>query len=78
MSVRPSSVVPGPRAAAGRAYFVDTISVLVVEMIGDPNETYTIHWPRDVPSLPARACHGLTGTQRHDRPSVLAVVTTGT
>ncbi|GIF72525.1 SMI1/KNR4 family protein [Asanoa siamensis] len=27
---------------------------LVVEMIGDPGGTYTIHWSRDVPSLPAR------------------------
>lgn len=27
---------------------------LVVEMIGDPVGTYTIHWSRDVPSLPAR------------------------
>ncbi|MBL7256118.1 SMI1/KNR4 family protein [Paractinoplanes lichenicola] len=27
---------------------------LVLEMIGDPDGTYTIHWSRDVPSLPAR------------------------
>ncbi|BCY11744.1 SMI1/KNR4 family protein [Actinoplanes sp. L3-i22] len=27
---------------------------LVVEMIGSPDRTYTIHWSRDVPSLPAR------------------------
>lgn len=27
---------------------------LVVELIGDPDGTYTIHWSRDVPSLPAR------------------------
>ncbi|MEU4690669.1 SMI1/KNR4 family protein [Actinoplanes sp. NPDC023714] len=27
---------------------------MVVEMIGDPDGTYTIHWSRDVPSLPAR------------------------
>ncbi|WP_285474959.1 SMI1/KNR4 family protein [Actinoplanes sp. NBRC 101535] len=27
---------------------------LVFEMIGDPDGTYTIHWSRDVPSLPAR------------------------
>ncbi|WP_433553455.1 SMI1/KNR4 family protein [Micromonospora zamorensis] len=27
---------------------------LVVEMIGDPSGPYTIHWSRDVPSLPAR------------------------
>ncbi|BEL05554.1 hypothetical protein Q0Z83_037450 [Actinoplanes sichuanensis] len=27
---------------------------LVIEMLGDPNGTYTTHWSRDVPSLPAR------------------------
>lgn len=27
---------------------------LVIEMIGDLNRTYTIHWSRDIPSLPAR------------------------
>jgi cell wall assembly regulator SMI1 len=34
------------RGVAGRG--------LVFEMIGDPDGTYTIHWSRDVPSLPAR------------------------
>jgi cell wall assembly regulator SMI1 len=27
---------------------------LVLEMIGDPDGSYTIHWSRDLPSLPAR------------------------
>ncbi|WP_436532007.1 SMI1/KNR4 family protein [Actinoplanes sp. HUAS TT8] len=27
---------------------------MVLEMIGDPNGIYTIHWSRDLPSLPAR------------------------
>ncbi|MEU4220438.1 SMI1/KNR4 family protein [Actinoplanes sp. NPDC026623] len=34
------------RTVAGRG--------LVIEVIGDPDGNYTVHWARDVPSLPAR------------------------
>jgi cell wall assembly regulator SMI1 len=52
---------------------------LVVEMIGDPDGTYTIHWSRDVPSLPARIVldesYRLPG---HERPPARAPGTTDT
>ncbi|GIE91410.1 SMI1/KNR4 family protein [Actinoplanes regularis] len=52
---------------------------LVLEMIGDPNGTYTIHWSRDIPSLPARIIldegYRLPG---HERPPAREPGTTDT
>ncbi|MEU4424470.1 SMI1/KNR4 family protein [Actinoplanes sp. NPDC024001] len=52
---------------------------LVVEMIGDPSGTYTIHWSRELPSLPARIVldegYRLPG---HERPPAREPGTTDT